>query len=214
MNKKYISPKNKKIFMILVLAGLALYVIPLGFDSVANKWYHPLKRLFDLNYLLYVFNTSMTNYWYAIIRGCYSLSSVLSSLVATVIVPLLYICSFIFYYKDKGKVAVYLQAVLLLIVIITLITSMFVYRDVPDDTYDRPTFFALILPLEIIATIIVGLRGVKTATNEKPIAAKKVEVINGNTSSADELRKYRELLDSGVISQEEFDAKKKQLLGL
>jgi predicted Zn-dependent peptidase len=33
-------------------------------------------------------------------------------------------------------------------------------------------------------------------------------------SSADELAKYKGLLDSGVITQEEFDAKKKQLLGL
>ena len=33
-------------------------------------------------------------------------------------------------------------------------------------------------------------------------------------SSADELKKYKDLLDSGIISQEEFDAKKKQLLGL
>lgn len=33
-------------------------------------------------------------------------------------------------------------------------------------------------------------------------------------SNADELKKYKELLDSGVITQEEFDAKKKQLLGL
>lgn len=33
-------------------------------------------------------------------------------------------------------------------------------------------------------------------------------------SSADELKKFKELLDMGVISQEEFDAKKKQLLGL
>ena len=33
-------------------------------------------------------------------------------------------------------------------------------------------------------------------------------------SPADELKKYTELLDSGVITQEEFDAKKKQLLGL
>lgn len=35
-----------------------------------------------------------------------------------------------------------------------------------------------------------------------------------HASSADELRKYKELLDSGVITQEEFDAKKKQLLDL
>ena len=33
-------------------------------------------------------------------------------------------------------------------------------------------------------------------------------------SNADELKKYKDLLDSGVISQEEFEAKKKQLLGL
>jgi hypothetical protein len=37
----------------------------------------------------------------------------------------------------------------------------------------------------------------------------------GNTvSAADELKKFKELLDMGVISQEEFDQKKKQLLGL
>lgn len=33
-------------------------------------------------------------------------------------------------------------------------------------------------------------------------------------SDADELSKYKELLEKGVISQEEFDAKKKQLLGI
>ena len=34
------------------------------------------------------------------------------------------------------------------------------------------------------------------------------------SSSADELKKYKDLLDNGIISQEEFEAKKKQLLGL
>lgn len=33
-------------------------------------------------------------------------------------------------------------------------------------------------------------------------------------SPADELKKYKELMDMGIITQEEFDAKKKQLLGL
>ena len=33
-------------------------------------------------------------------------------------------------------------------------------------------------------------------------------------SAADELKKFKELLDMGVITQEEFDAKKKELLGL
>lgn len=35
-----------------------------------------------------------------------------------------------------------------------------------------------------------------------------------NISSADELKKFKDLLDSGIITQEEFEAKKKQLLGL
>lgn len=34
------------------------------------------------------------------------------------------------------------------------------------------------------------------------------------TSAADEIKKFKELLDMGIITQEEFDAKKKQLLGL
>ena len=36
----------------------------------------------------------------------------------------------------------------------------------------------------------------------------------GTVSAADEIKKFKELLDAGIISQEEFDAKKKQLLGL
>ena len=39
-------------------------------------------------------------------------------------------------------------------------------------------------------------------------------IINQAASAADEIKKFKELLDLGVITQEEFDAKKKQLLGL
>lgn len=35
-----------------------------------------------------------------------------------------------------------------------------------------------------------------------------------NESGADELKKYKELLDQGIITKEEFDAKKKKLLDL
>lgn len=43
--------------------------------------------------------------------------------------------------------------------------------------------------------------------------ASTTQVVN-NTSSADELIKYKQLLDMGALTQEEFDAKKKELLGL
>ena len=35
-----------------------------------------------------------------------------------------------------------------------------------------------------------------------------------STDTIEEIRKYKQLLDEGIITQEEFDAKKKQLLGL
>ena len=41
-----------------------------------------------------------------------------------------------------------------------------------------------------------------------------VEETQVENSTAEQLKKYKELLDMGIITQEDFDAKKKQLLGL
>ena len=43
-------------------------------------------------------------------------------------------------------------------------------------------------------------------------AANTPQKENAATSAAGELKKFKDLLDSGVITQEKFDAKKKQLL--
>ncbi len=53
--------------------------------------------------------------------------------------------------------------------------------------------------------------------NDKGIkvgAPKAAEKLDAGTSAADEILKYKQLLDMGAITQEEYDAKKKQLLGL
>ncbi|WP_426450686.1 DUF4429 domain-containing protein [Paenibacillus sp. S-38] len=39
-------------------------------------------------------------------------------------------------------------------------------------------------------------------------------IVAPSVSAADEIRKFKELLDQGILTQEEFDMKKKQLLGL
>ncbi len=48
---------------------------------------------------------------------------------------------------------------------------------------------------------------------EKAIANKFQSNNNSSVSPADELKKFKQLLDEKVISQEEFDKKKKELLG-
>lgn len=49
---------------------------------------------------------------------------------------------------------------------------------------------------------------------EKNKSSVSAPTIQHSITSADEIVKYKELLDLGVITQEEFDAKKKQLLGI
>lgn len=49
---------------------------------------------------------------------------------------------------------------------------------------------------------------------QKQVEASPVMPVIKTESNPDELRKYKQLLDDGIISQEEFVAKKKQLLGL
>ena len=41
-----------------------------------------------------------------------------------------------------------------------------------------------------------------------------IQPTSSAASSADEIMKFKELLDSGVITQEEFNEKKKELLGV
>ena len=46
------------------------------------------------------------------------------------------------------------------------------------------------------------------------MAAAPAEPAAAGAGTAGELKKFKDLLDSGVITQEELDAKKKELLGL
>lgn len=61
--------------------------------------------------------------------------------------------------------------------------------------------------IEIVDFLNKKIREAKTG-------ARTAQTVIQQTSAADELKKFKELLDGGVITQEEFDAKKKQLLGL
>lgn len=62
----------------------------------------------------------------------------------------------------------------------------------------------------ILAAILTVLSFVAKSAKLDDAPAKKVPV--GQTSKADEIKKYKDLLDSGIITQEEFEAKKSELL--
>lgn len=57
------------------------------------------------------------------------------------------------------------------------------------------------------------MNNIVRTNNTQPVS--KQENVNKETfGTAEQLKEFKELLDSGVITQEDFDAKKKQLLGL
>jgi hypothetical protein len=61
-----------------------------------------------------------------------------------------------------------------------------------------------------IYSVIISLLHERQSKAVKPAETAPKAVV----SNADEIKKYKELLDCGAITQEEFDIKKKQLLGL
>lgn len=65
--------------------------------------------------------------------------------------------------------------------------------------------------------MFAGKKEYAEMTELKNIVEEKIRLASSSSSSvstADELRKFKELLEDGILTQEEFDAKKKDLLGL
>ena len=90
--------------------------------------------------------------------------------------------------------------------------------EIVESNFPVPLFLGCMAGVFVISivkrsTIIAGIPKVeeirqKSSTTDES----KVVEIRQKSSTADELKKYKELLDSGAITQEEYDVKKKQLL--
>lgn len=61
-----------------------------------------------------------------------------------------------------------------------------------------------------IKNAIENFKAIEKETSSAPVAKKEKDMYD----VADEIRELKYLLDDGILSQEEFDAKKKQLLGI
>lgn len=114
-------------------------------------------------------------------------------------------------YKD-GKAHGAVAILLLIITVFTLVTC----TSDGEDLYivSSENFPGVIIIGLLFAAVVVAF-----AKRSSFIADSKETqqtVVNNiqETTNADELKKYKDLLDNGAITQEEFDAKKKELLGL
>lgn len=103
-----------------------------------------------------------------------------------------------------GRIHSILAIILFLYVNYCIISCSVGYDEIltkfPTGIFEFCLFSVIVVSFVKRSTLITGLPEVK--------------VVGNTTSNADELKKYKDLLDSGAITQEEFDEKKKQLLGL
>lgn len=118
---------------------------------------------------------------------------------------------------NKSKVSLIALGVITLFVLLSLFRFYNVdgscwYSPISED-YCRASASS---PYYIVlgGTALAILFGVVGHLNTKEPIEKAPNITVAQQSNADELEKYNELLSKGVITQEEFDAKKKQLLGL
>ena len=74
--------------------------------------------------------------------------------------------------------------------------------------------FSFIKNRDEIFNTVSGLLRNKNDVSQQATSSTQVVQNIQQISSADELAKFKQLLDSGAITQEEYNAKKKQLLGL
>ena len=134
--------------------------------------------------------------------------------------------------SNSGKIVI---SALLIVTVLVLIVVTGVLRNI---SFDSPGFVAFVIVLDgvvwgFVTRAIVKGKGYESynswfwcgfflALIGVIVAACKPAVnttqsyapvpVQPQASDADELKKYKELLDSGAITQEEYDAKKKQLL--
>ncbi len=92
---------------------------------------------------------------------------------------------------------------------VSAIASVSVWKGVSVSTSSGKIKFLLMKNADEIYNILNNLLIERQQKKNEASSAKE-----SNNSVADELKKYKELLDSGIISEAEFEAKKKQLLGL
>ncbi len=191
------------IFASAVLGGLVL----LASDKLQSHYY----KMGDLDFSNYAKYSKIGNTWGTVTDAFIWITLCLLALAIVFLVLLFYCSKMSLTITDKriyGKAAFGRRVDLPLDMVSAVGTSAF--KGIAVATSSGKIKFLGISNQEEVHKAITDLL-MERQNNPKPTTQIKQEI---QQSNADELKKFKELLDSGIITQEEFDAKKKQLLGL
>lgn len=136
--------------------------------------------------------------------------SIFTAILMAIVCALIFMCLIDIIKKRKRQIAfapcisfaIYIVTSILYIMNIDTLSS----KETAEYWLHPSWAFYIIIALQISTIICEILAEFKHFENTRQR--------NASISAVDELKKYKELLDSGVITQAEFDEKKRQLLGL
>lgn len=206
---KYNTPRVFQIF-----STILFIIIPgLMFEFVVFKYYD-------------AFSPENTDEWmYKYIFGIfYDNFGSFAATLAKIIVVVAAIAGIVFIWLNRSKIAGVCGGMVLLIMLLSLLRKWdfdgyYVVGDSGNYTFYHVSvmrFYYFLWALMALLAIFIVLSIV--FTKEGPRQSKVVAVVQSvpqnQFSSADEIKKLKDLCDSGVITQEEFDTKKKEILGL
>ncbi len=188
------------IILLLTLGAMFLDVFHYSYSSTPEFRYGESSYGNGMNFFD-IFNYSL---W----RGAGSIMMIITIISVIICIVMIWI--------NKPKISLVALGVITIVVLLSLFRFYKVdgawYDPILGD-YKRASASS---PYYIVlgGTALAILFGVVGFLNTKEPVEKAPNITVTPKSNADELEKYSELLSKGVITQEEFDAKKKQLLGL
>lgn len=177
--------------IVFVLAFIALFVPGIDYSRMTGDWppryQHAIESFHDAN--------------------------ATDTIIPTMITALAMLGGIVVIWKNMAKTAL---GCALIYVIDEIIYIASVNKDrLYYDFTDPAAGFFLFTVLVIALLILCFMAHKKTQQEIRPTKASSAQLVQKEAvSKTDELIKYKSLLDSGAITQEEYDIKKKQLLDL
>ena len=200
--------------MILIIVETVCMFIPFCF--LQKSW------MYDSNSFVYHGSATLK---YKENVNIFGVSTALGTVLAVILVIFMLLSFGALLYcfiKNETKLAKYFYFAPLVSFLILMFFTIYVAAFAKDDSvywcdeWNLNWLIFVIIALHIITVLlcmVLRFNLFKRFTS-KNFGSGETLKKNEAVSNADELKKYKELLDTGVITQEEFDAKKKQILGL
>lgn len=186
------SNKNLNIIE-LILQALAMLLL---FLPGMYSWQHWEEEAFGM--YVRTFNMDVSFF-----HAAGNISALFSFLVSGLMLAnIVMILISIFKFSKRNKVHIIIP----ILTIIVLVSFSIIANNRNEFGYCAPINWLFYFEIFLLLFVVL----LAFMKNSKKLEKQPKTAIN----NADELRKFKELLDSGIISQEEFEAKKKQLLGL